>query len=328
MHMPALAAIRDVEVVSIVSRKAASAEALAKAFGVKRWSTDYADTIKASDVDVVSIHSPNYLHAPMAIAAAEAGKNVICIKPLATSLAEADSILRAAEKAGVRLLYAENVPFIPAIQEARRLIASNAIGKVFRVKACEGIAEPHADWHYDASQCGGGAMIDLGVHSIEFCRAMADSVVETVYAETGTFRWRDRLEAEDTSVMTLRFANGVIGQCENSWSLAGASDSRFEAFGTEGRIMIDNLHRHPIQVVATGNGSVSAGWSFPWPMSGAIMDGQVEMFRHFMECLRTGARSRSEGIDGWNVMAVIEAAQKSMRSGKREPVKQRVKQTM
>jgi predicted dehydrogenase len=324
MHLPAFSAIAGVEVVSVVSASEPSAAALAAAHGVKRWSTDYAEAVAAADVDVVDILAPNHLHAPIAFAAAAAGKHVICIKPLATSLADAGGMIDAAATAGVRLFYAENVPFIPAVQEMRRIVDSGAIGEVFRVKACEGIGEPHSPWHYDPARCGGGAMIDMAVHSIEFCRTFADAAFASVYAETGTFRWAARTQAEDTAVMTLRFANRVIGQCEDSWSLAGAMDSRFEVFGTEGRILIDNLHRQPIQVVSgNGQSALPPGWSFPAPMPGAVTDGHVDMLKHFIACIRSGTPSASEGIVGWNALAVIDAATASSRSGRREPVKTR-----
>jgi predicted dehydrogenase len=324
MHLPAFAAIPGVELVSVVGRDETAARALAERFGAKRWSTDYREAIKAEDVDVVDILAPNFLHAPIAIAAAAAGKHVICIKPLATSLADADAMIAAANKAGVRLLYAENVPFIPAVQEAKRVVESGAIGKVFRVKACEGIGQPHSAWHYDKARAGGGAMIDMAVHSIEFCRAFAGAEFASVYAETGTFVWSEKLAAEDTAVMTLRFANGVIGQCDDSWSLAGAMDSRFEVFGTAGRILIDNLHRQPIQVVSgAAQSAVAPGWSFPSPLPGAISDGHVAMLTHFIDALRSGAPSKSEAIVGWNALAVIEAATASVASGQRQVVRTR-----
>ena len=324
IHLPTLTTMPSVEVVSVVGRNEAPARALAEQFGVERWSTDYREAVKADDVDVVDILSPNYLHAPIAVAAAQAGKHVICIKPLATSLADADAMIAAAKKAGTRLFYAENVPFIPAVQQAKKVVERGAIGEVFRVKACEGIGQPHSAWHYEKASVGGGAMIDMAVHSIEFCRAFAGANFASVYAEAGTFVWRDKLEAEDTAVMTLRFANGVIGQCEDSWSLAGAMDSRFEVFGTEGRILIDNLHRQPIQVVSGPNQSaVAPGWSFPSPLPGAVADGHTAMLAHFMEAVRTGSASRSEAVVGWNALAVIEAAAASVASGRRELIKTR-----
>jgi predicted dehydrogenase len=324
MHLPAFAAIPGARVVSVVGRTEETARALAQQFGVARWSTDYRVALAAADVDLVDILAPNHLHASVAIAAAQAGKHAICIKPLATTLACADAMIAAAQAAGTRLFYAENVPFIPAVQAARRVVDSGAIGAVFRVKACEGIGKPHSAWHYDRARAGGGAMIDMAVHSIEFCRAFAGADFASVYAETGTFVWGGKLEAEDTAVMTLRFENGVIGQCEDSWSLAGAMDSRFEVFGTEGRILIDNLHRQPIQVVSgPGQSALAPGWSFPSPLPGAVSDGHVAMLTHFIDALRRGAPSASEAVIGWNALAVIEAASASVASGRRETCRTR-----
>jgi predicted dehydrogenase len=308
-------------VVSVVANSEESAASLAKAFGVKRWSTNYQAAVAAPDVDVVDILAPNYLHAPITIAAAEAGKHVICIKPLATSLADAERMLAATAKAGVRLLYAENVPFIPAVREARKQITAGAIGKVFRVKACEGVPGPHASWTLDAEKCGGGALIEMGVHSISFCRTLADADYSTIYAELDTFKWADKITTEDTAVLTLRFTNGVIGYCEDSWSLAGAADSRFEVFGTEGRILIDNLHRQPLQLVSSDDqAAVRPGWSYPSILPGAVLDGHVNMFGHFFDCLRSGAISESEGVVGRDVMAAVEAGYRSARSGKKESI--------
>jgi predicted dehydrogenase len=229
-------------------------------------------------------------------------------------------MVAAAERAGTRLLYAENVPFIPAVQEARRLVAAGTIGNVFRVKACEGIGAPHANWFFDPTRSGGGALLDMAVHSIEFCRFFADAPVTSVYADAGTFVWADRTPAEDTAVLTLRFDNGVLGQCEDSWSLSGAMDSRFEVFGTEGRILIDNLHRQPIQVVGPAARENVAGWTFPLPIPGLVADGHLAMLTHFVDCIRSGAPSLSDGQVGVDVLQVVHSAYRSVASGHRETV--------
>ena len=158
----------------------------------------------------------------------------------------------------------------------------------------------------------------MAVHSIEFCRAFVDADVEYAFAEGGTFVWDDRTDAEDTVVLTLRFGDGTIGQCEDSWSLAGAMDSRFEVFGTNGRILIDNLHRQPVQMVTAGTDGAS--WSYPLPIPGMIADGHLDMLRHFVTCLRTGAPSTFDGRRGWETLAVVDAAVRSMSSGRREEV--------
>jgi predicted dehydrogenase len=142
-----------------------------------------------------------------------------------------------------------------------------------------------------------------------------------VYADGGTYVWNERTTAEDTAVLTVRFENGVLGQCEDSWSLAGAMDSRFEIVGTAGRILIDNLHRQPLQVVSTrGSADDVAGWSYPLPVPGLVADGHLDMLTHFVDCLRSGEVSMSEANVGLHALAVVEAATRSMASGRREDV--------
>jgi predicted dehydrogenase len=321
MHLPAFALIPDARVVSVVAATEASARKAAERFAIERWSTDLSAAIADPDVDIVDIVAPPFLHAEAVRLAARAGKDAICIKPLGRSVAEAEEMLAEAERAGTRLFYAENVPFIPAVQEAKRLVDAGHIGQVFRVKASEGIGHPHSDWFFDTARSGGGAVLDMAVHSIEFCRFFADSSVATVSAETGTFVWGERTTAEDTAVLTLRFNNGVIGLCEDSWSLAAAMDSRFEIIGTSGRILIDNLYRQPIQVVSSsGSAAAPAGWSYPMPIAGLVADGHLAMLTHFLDARRTGAVSRSEGRVGLDVLRVVEAALVSADRGVRTAV--------
>lgn len=321
MHVPAFARIRGAEVVRIVAASEESARRLAEQYGVPAWGTSIQDAVADPAVDVVDIVAPPDVHLEAVRLAAAAGKHAICIKPLARSVAEAEEMLALVAGAGTRLFYAENVPFIPAVQEAKKLVNAGHIGEVFRVKANEGIGRPHSEWFFDTARSGGGAILDMAVHSLEFCRFFAGAPVASVYADGGTFLWKEETDAEDTAVLTLRFENGVLGQCEDSWSLVGAMDSRFEVFGTGGRILIDNLHRQPIQVVSEdGSSAGPAGWSFPLPVPGLLADGHLDMLTHFIECIETGAPSSSEGQVGLDVLRVVEAATKSLTTGAREDV--------
>lgn len=325
MHMPALERIADARVVRVVSATEESARRLAEAYHVPAWGTDLGVALADPAVDVLDIVAPPDVHRDAVVAAARAGKHAICIKPLARSVAEGEEMLAAVAAAGTRLLYAENVPFIPAVQEMKRLVDAGHIGEVFRVKASEGIGRPHSSWFFDRNRSGGGAILDMAVHSLEFCRYFAQSAIESVYADGGTFLWGQETTAEDTALLTLRFGNGVLGQCEDSWSLVGAMDSRFEVFGTGGRILVDNLHRQPLQVISqAGSQLAPAGWSYPMPVPGMLADGHLDMLSHFVSCLITGEPSRSEGTVGLEVLRVVEAATRSMTSGAREPVRRRV----
>jgi predicted dehydrogenase len=315
MHLPAFATLPGVRVTHVSGARPDRARSLAERCGVPRWSVGYEELVGDPDVDVVDVVAPNDLHAPVAIAAAAHGKDVICIKPLARTSGEAREMLAATSAAGVRLLYAENVPFIPAVQRAKEIVDAGEIGDVFRIKACEGIARPQSAWFLDPQRSGGGVLIDMAVHSVAFCRFIAGAEPVSVFAQVGNFTLAGETSAEDTAVVTMRFPSGAIGQCEDSWSLTGAMDSRFEVFGTGGRVLIDNLHRQPIQVVTD-----QTGWTYPLPIPGAIADGHVTMLGHFVEALRTGERAACEGEDGLALLLAVEAAVRSAGSGRAEQV--------
>ena len=156
MHLPAFREIEDANVVALVGPDAERTADVAGRFGIPKVYTHLDEALADDDVEVLDIVAPNDVHAPSVIAAASRGRHSICIKPLARALGEATAMLEAVEAAGVRLFYAENVPFIPAVQTARRAVRGGSIGRVFRVKACEGIPGPHTSWAFDRQRSGGG----------------------------------------------------------------------------------------------------------------------------------------------------------------------------
>ena len=323
VHLPALTANPRARVVAVASRSSESASHAARTFGVPSWYTDYRQLLENPEVDVVDICTPNGLHAEIAIAAAQAGKHIICIKPLATGLVQADAMLDAARRAHVQLFYAENNLFIPALQRAKEVIDEGALGKVFRVRASEGIPGPHAAWFHDQAAAGGGCVLDMAVHSLAFLRYIAGAEASRIYAELDTFVHEP--PAEDTAVLTVRFANGVIGLAEDSWSTVGEMDSRFEVYGTQGRILVDMLHSQHLRVYSQAGytywgarSDASKGWTYPLPLDEHIAFGTDAMFDHFFRCLLEGEQCRSTGEDGRAILSLAEAAYRSARSGRAE----------
>jgi predicted dehydrogenase len=124
---------------------------------------------------------------------------------------------------------------------------------------------------------------------------------------------------EDTSVIIIRFANGMIGQTEDSWSLAGGFDSRFEIFGTKGHAHLDLLSGHPIRS-ALGGASEGGGSLFHYHAIDEhfVKDGHLAMFEHFHDCLLTGEQCESTGADGLRIMELVDAAYQSI--GQQRPI--------
>ncbi len=318
VQLPVFDQMPDFKVMGILSRQPANARKTAEKFGIPKTYETLEQLVLDPAVQLVNICAPNHLHCELALSAFEHGKDVICIKPLASNLADAKEMVQAAERSACRLFYAENVNFIPALSRLKEMVDAGTYGKLFRIKACQGIGQPHADWFQNRQLSGGGCLIDMAVHGLAFLNWFAgQSPAVRIHAEAGTFL--HPYEVEDTSVIVVRFANGMIGQTEDSWSLAGGFDSRFEIFGTKGHAHLDLLSGHPIRS-ALGGTSEGGGSLFHYHASEEhfVKDGHLAMFRHFRDCLLTGAQCRSTGADGLRIMELVEAAYQSI--GQQRPI--------
>jgi predicted dehydrogenase len=312
IHIPAFQHIAGYEVLGVVAGRPERAKAAAAEFGIKKHYTDYWELLRDPEVDVVDVCAPNVLHAEVTLGALKYGKHVICIKPLAANLADAQRMVDEAIKRDRSIYYAENVCFIPALTRLKELVDAGTYGSIFRVKACQGIGKLHADWFQDPARSGGGCIIDMAVHGLSFLQWFAgESRAVRVVAEAGTFVHRQKVE--DTSVILVRFDNGIIGQTEDSWSLVGGFDSRFEVFGTKGHAMIDLLYGHPIR---SALGEATEGGAnvlrFQAVDDHFVKDGHLAMMSHFLDCIENGVRCRSTAEDGLRVMELVDAAYQSL----------------
>lgn len=320
IHVPTLQRIAGYEVVGVASRRPEAGSEFATEFGLPRRFETYQQLVSDPDVDIVDILVPNDLHKEVALAAFAAGKDVIIIKPLARTLEEAREIVETAERLGRTIYYAENVPFIPAVRELKSLIDAGEYGKVFRIKALHGTPGPHAAWFSDPARSGGGSIMDMAVHGISFLQSMMDGATPVAISATaGTFL--HDYPVEDTSVMLIRYDNGVLAQTEDSWSIAAGFDSRYEVFGTKGHAFADLLFGHPIRSIVGGAEGGANAVQFKAIDPHIVKDGHVAMFEHFLEVHTSGVPSRSTGIDGLRVMEIVEAAYRSVRSGQYEPIR-------
>ena len=159
----------EAEVVAVASPTPGNAERLARKHGIPRWFTDYRAMLAEPDIEMVTITAPNRLHAQMTVDAANAGKHVVCEKPLCLTLEEADLMIDTCRERGVLLMYAEELYFTPKYVKAKQMADEGAFGKVYLVKQCEKHSGPHAPWFWNVERSGGGVFMDMGCHGIAFC---------------------------------------------------------------------------------------------------------------------------------------------------------------
>ena len=227
---------------AVVSRDQGRADAFAKKFGARHAYTSYADMLRDPDVTVVAVHTPNAQHAEQAIAAARAGKHVFCDKPMATTVADAERIVRECEKAGVTLGINFHNRFMPCFIETRRIIASGEIGDVHLVQleASPGARSGGrlATWRVDPALAGLGTTYSIGVHVYDILRYLLASEIEMVSAFFDT----PQGVVEETNVSLFRFANGVLAQL-SVHEKSPFPHNDFVVYGSKGRILGRGLTR-------------------------------------------------------------------------------------
>jgi len=276
------------------------------------------------EVDLVTLCLPNTLHCEATVLAAEAGKHVICEKPLCMNLAEADRMIEACSSAGIKLMYAEELCFAPKYVRAKQLVDEGALGKVFLVKQSEKHFGPHSDWFWDVAKSGGGVLQDMGCHGIEFARWILGRPAAThVYAHCGTYVHGGRTQGDDTAVIVLEFEGGAMALIEESWAHLGGMDDRAEIHGDKGVTYADLLHGSSLETYsesgygyAVEKASTTSGWTFT--MFEELWNyGFPQEMEHFVDCVRKDLRPAVSGVDGRAVMEILCAAYVSAAEGRK-----------
>ncbi len=292
------------------------ARTFATELGIPSVAADHAELAARDDVDVVAVCAPNHLHHPVAIAALEAGKHVIVEKPLALSLEEGRSIITTAARVGRGVAYAENLCFAPKYERARAILDAGELGRVGFVKQVEKHDGPHTRWFYEAATAGGGALLDMGCHSIELVRwLLGKPAVTSVWAHMATWRHaeRSRTDLEDHVVLHLAFEGGATALLEAGWTLLGGMASDLEVQGTDGVLKADllldgsgmKLYREAGD--EPGWRSVDADWH--------RQNGYPQQLAHFLDCFESGETPRESAEDGLACLEVMLAAYESARTG-------------
>lgn len=316
--------IPEAEVVAVYARKSEKAKEFASKHGIPKWYDNVDQLIADSGCEIVDICLPNYLHADACIKAANAGKHIIIEKPLAVTLEEADEMIAACKKANVKLMYAEELCFAPKYERARHLVKEGAVGEVYMLKQSEKHSGPHTDWFYDVDLAGGGVLMDMGCHAMEWFRWMLGNAKPvSVYATMGTVLHKERTKGEDNSVVIVEFENGVTCVAENSWAKHGGMDDRSEIHGTGGVIYADLfMGNSAISYSKHGYGyamekaDTTVGWSFT-VFEEVFNQGYPHELKHFVDCVRNNKEPLVTGDDGRVVLEIIYAAYASAGSGKK-----------
>jgi predicted dehydrogenase len=250
---PAIVDLENSELVSVARANFSKAEEFAKKFGAKKWFKNWQDLVADDDIDAVYIATPVNLHAEQAIAAAEAGKHVLCEKPMAMDVAECDEMIKACKAAKVRLGVAYYRHFYPAVNRIKEILKSGEIGlPAYTLIKVHEMFNPQPGqprrWLVEKEQAAGGPMMDVGSHRIELLMNLFGPISKANGMLTNGVYERG---VEDTGLASFAFKSGSAASLATCHASAMPQDT-VDVFGCKGTIQVSSLNEGKM-IVKTGD---------------------------------------------------------------------------
>jgi len=258
-HIPEYAANSEAELAAYYDFVPGRAESLAARYGGRACSS-LEMLLQDPEIDAVSVCTANYAHAEVSIAALQAGKHVLCEKPMAVTMEECEQMAAQALRCGKQLMIAQNQRLSKTHAKAKELLGQGVIGDVRTFKTCFGHGGPEnwsvdsaaANWFFDPQKSVFGAMADLGVHKTDLISYLLDSCVCAVQATIATLDKRDStgrlIAVDDNAVCIYHMENGALGTMTASWSYYGEEDNSTVLYGTKGIMKLYANPSHSIEV--------------------------------------------------------------------------------
>ncbi len=299
--------VPQAEVVAIADINSASANELAKIFGITSVFTNYMDVINHPDVEAVVICSPTDTHAKYVVDAARAGKHIFCEKPVDLSLDVIKGAIEAADTAGVKLMVGFNRRFDPNFLKIKQLVRDGKIGLPHILKiTSRDPAPPPAEY----SATSGGMFMDMTIHDFDMARYITGSEVVEVYTKASVLvdPAIGKAGDVDTAVITLTFENGAIGVIDNSRKAVYGYDQRVEIFGSGGMACADNNYPENHRYYSSESVQGSLPLNF-------FMDRYLEAYANemkiFCDAVINNLQLPVSGNDGLMSVAIALASKKS-----------------
>jgi myo-inositol 2-dehydrogenase / D-chiro-inositol 1-dehydrogenase len=289
-----------------------AAEEVAAKLGVPAAYEDHRRILDDDNIDAVLICSSTDTHAQIIIDAAEAGKQIFCEKPIALDLAKIDRALAAVEQAGVKLMVGFNRRFDPNFSRVHDVVAAGDVGEphLLRITSRDPAPPPLA-----YIKVSGGIFLDMTIHDFDMARFLIGSEVEQVYA-AGNVLVDPRIgEAGDidTTLITLHFANGVLGAIDNSRQAVYGYDQRVEVFGSGGVVTADNAYPNTVAIGDAGRVHRDLPLNF---FIERYTESYVAEMQAFVDCVVNDTPPPVTGLDGRIPVVMGYAAQRSYQEGR------------
>ncbi|ARK31222.1 Gfo/Idh/MocA family protein [Halalkalibacter krulwichiae] len=314
-HLPEYANNNNVEIIAVCDIVKERVSEIAKEYQAIAY-TDYEELLANPEVDAVSVCTPNYLHAPISIAALQAGKHVLCEKPMATSIKDAEQMIEAAKESNKKLMIAHNQRFVPSHQKARQLIEKGEVGKIYSFRTAFGHGGPEGwsadgvnSWFFKKEQAYIGALGDLGVHKTDLLRFILGEEFTDVgaFVETSS---KENADVDDTAVCVLKTESGIIGTLAASWSYVSKEDNSTIIYGENAILRLEDDPVNSL-VVQYKNGEVVKYELGGIQTNDAGGQTNTQVIDQFVSALIENTEPVVNGEEGYKSLKVVLAALQS-----------------
>jgi predicted dehydrogenase len=320
-HLPAYAHILEAELTAVCDIVEERAQEAARLSGATPY-TDYRELLERKDIEMVDVCLPTDLHAQAAIAAIEAGKHVLCEKPMAHTLEAAKAMIEAVRKNGIKLMVGHVRRFDHRYVSIKAQVDAGKVGELVFIRRAERqfLPFPPDAWHWDP-QRGGGVILDISVHVTDIFRWFFGKDALEVYAVARSVRETAQTAGSfDHALITCKFPGGKVGFAEVSWAypkgFGGALYAHLDIVGTEGKIHYSDEDTNPMLAYTPERGhELPRYFRFMSTTEYAF----EEEIRHFVSCILEDREPVVSLEDAYAALEMALAAQRSAETG--EPVK-------
>lgn len=317
-HIPEYAENQHVELVAFADPNLERAQEMVELYGGKAYAS-YEEILANEEIDAVSVCTPNYLHAPMTIAAANAGKHVLVEKPMACSIEEAEQMIEAAQKNNVYLMVGHNQRLMPPHVKAKEILDSGKLGKVLTFRTSFGHPGPEGwsvdgadSWFFRKEEAIMGAMGDLGVHKSDFIRYLLNDEVADVASFIGTLH-KEGTEVDDNATCLLRMKSGAIGTLVASWTQYRGGDNSTILWCENGVMKIGTVEGNEVIVELTDGTVETYQVGMMSTNEKQVPSGVIDAF---VESITTNTPPTISGEEGLRAVKVILGAFESQKTGR------------
>ena len=324
-HIPEYAENKDAKLVGFYDINLARAQELAAKYDGKAY-----DSVEALLADpaiaAVSVCAANFAHAEITIAALNAGKHVLCEKPMATTLADCEAMVEAAKKNGKFLMIGHNQRLAKAHAVAKKLIVDGLIGDIVTFRTTFGHGGPETwsvdpgknTWFFDKTRAAMGAMADLGIHKTDLIQFLTDQKVVRTTARVTTLDKRDAngnlIGVDDNAICIYEMSGGAFGTMTASWTYYGAEDNSTILYGTKGIMRIYDDPAISIKVILNDGSKIAYDVEAIQTNDNQTKSGVIDLW---MECLVNETAPEISGESALAAMRAVFASIESSETGKR-----------